>query len=156
MPDMTAISGAIASLNAAVNITKAMKDLRDGSIVQSKVIELQSAILDAQNSLFSANEERATLIQKVGQLEKQLADTEAWEAEKQRYQMTEAGPGVFAYILKPAMRGSEPSHYVCANCYRLRKISVLQHVRVHGIGDFMECAACNTKTCIEEGYRPAA
>jgi hypothetical protein len=60
---MSAIAGAISSLNAAVNITKAMKDLRDWSIVQSKVIELQSAILDAQSSLFTANEERATLIE---------------------------------------------------------------------------------------------
>jgi hypothetical protein len=40
MPDMSAISAIANSLNVAVNIAKAMKDLSEWSLVQSKVIEL--------------------------------------------------------------------------------------------------------------------
>ena len=127
MPDMSAITGIAASLNAAMNITKAMKDLRDWSIVQSKVIELQGVILEAQSSLFSANEDRAALAERVRELEKQVAGVEAWETEKQRYQPANMGDGNIAYVVKPAMRGTEPPHYLCANCYQQRKISILAH-----------------------------
>ena len=126
MADMSAIAGAVASLNAAVNITKAMKDLRDWSLVQSKVIELQSTILEAQSSLFSANEERSALIEKVSNLEKRMASQEAWEAEKQTYVMVDIGSGNIAFTKKASMRGSEPPHYVCANCYKHGKATDTQ------------------------------
>ena len=77
MPDISAIAGAFSSLKAAVDITKAMKDLRDWSLVQSKVIELQSAILEAQSGLFTANDERSALIERVGNLEQEVARLEA-------------------------------------------------------------------------------
>lgn len=154
MPDMSAIAGALSSMKAAIDITKAMKDLRDWSLVQSKVIELQSAILDAQGSLFSANEERSALIGKISQLEKRVAGIEAWDTEKQRYALAKAGPGVFAYIVKPEMRGAEPAHYICAHCYKNGKAAILQHVEIRGMGDFLECSSCQTKTLIEKGYVP--
>jgi hypothetical protein len=133
MVDVSAIAGALASLNAAVNITKAMKDLRDWSIVQSKVIELQSTILEAQSGLFAANEERSALIEKIRQLEKQVADLEAWNSEKERYALTDVGGGNVAYLPKPSMRGTGPAHYMCANCYEQRKKSILQHAQMSGM-----------------------
>lgn len=154
MPDMTAIAGALSSLNAAVNITKAMKDLRDWSLVQSKVIELQGAILEAQSSLFAANEERSALIEKVRQLEKQVAGIEAWDTEKQRYEMVDVGDGNVAYRVKPTMRGSEPPHYICANCYRQGKASMLAHMHTQGMGDVLSCPSCKTKNLISRGYKP--
>jgi hypothetical protein len=59
VPDLSAITAIASSLNAAVNITKAMKDLNDLSVFQSKVIELQSVILGRlfqpiSSSIFSA------------------------------------------------------------------------------------------------------
>jgi hypothetical protein len=155
MPDMGAISGALSSLNTAVNIVKAIKDLRDWSLVQSKVIELQSTILDAQSSLFSANDERATLIKRIGDLETQVAGIEAWDAEKDRYEKAKVGEGSFAYILKPAMRGSELPHYVCANCYSNGKASILQHEWFPGsAGHILACPACKTKLLLGKSYAP--
>lgn len=156
MPDISAIAGAVASLNAAVNITKAMKDLRDWSIVQSKVIELQSIILDAQGSLFAANEERATLIERVRQLEKQLANSEAGETEKQRYEMVDIGDGNVAYALKSGMRGSEPPHYACANCYSAGKISRLTHFDFPSLGKKVDCPSCKASMIIRKGWKPAS
>jgi hypothetical protein len=60
MPDISAIAAVVNSLNAAVSIAKAMKDLKEWSDVQSKVIELQTVILDAQAGLFAANTESLT------------------------------------------------------------------------------------------------
>jgi hypothetical protein len=153
MVDMSAIAGVVSSLNAAVNITKAMKDLRDWSIVQSKVIELQGVILEAQHGLFSANEERAALMEKIRDSEQKIADLEAWDAEKQRYQLTDVGEGTFAYALKAAMSNGEPAHYICANCYEQSKKSVLHHMHSPGGMHVVSCPRCSAKMGIRHGYQ---
>ena len=153
MVDMSAIAGAISSLNAAVNITKAMKDLRDWSIVQSKVIELQGTILEAQGSLFTANEERAALIEKIRRSEQKIADLEAWNTEKQRYQLTDIGEGAFAYALRGSISNGEPAHYICANCYEQSQKSVLQHMHAAGGMHVVSCPRCSAKMAINHGYR---
>ena len=58
MVDMSAIGVVATSLNTAVNIAKAMMDVRDATVIQGKIFELQRAIIDAQQSVFAANEER--------------------------------------------------------------------------------------------------
>ena len=154
MPDIGAIASALSSLKAATDIAKTMIGLRDAQAMQAKVIELNGQILDAQGSVFAANQERATLIEKVRQLEKQLVDLEAWDAQKDRYQLTDAGDSNFVLILKPEMRGGEPAHYICANCYEQRKKAILQHMNTRGMGDLLSCPLCKTKTLIAHGYIP--
>jgi hypothetical protein len=151
MPDFGAITAIASSLNAAVNITKAMKDLNDFSVVQSKVIELQSAILEAQSGVFEANAERSALIERIGQLEKEVADFKAWETEKQRYELKAISTGAFAYALKANGQGTEPPHYICANCYEHQKKSVLQQKARSivdnsiGLPTQYRCPGCNSQ-----------
>jgi hypothetical protein len=154
MPDMSAIGGALSSLNTAMDIAKTMIGLRDGHAIQSKLIELNTKILDAQKSAFAANDERAALIGRIRLLEKELVDLKAGKTETEQYDLTEAGPGMFAYIKTPAMRGTEPAHYVCANCYRQNKISILQHMQLGSGGHLLSCSACNAKNLIQHGYTP--
>jgi hypothetical protein len=33
------------------------------------------------------------------------------------YELKEVRPGVYAYSVKEAMRGPEPEHKICANCF---------------------------------------
>lgn len=125
--DMSALGAALASLNAAKDIAQAMIGLRDAAAFQGKMIEFQSKILDAQNSAFAANDERSALIERVRKLEKQVADLEAWKAEKQRYELKSVyAGGAFAYVLKPEAQGSEPPHWICAACYENGHKSILQ------------------------------
>src|ERR1700685_3083071 len=100
MPDFGAISAVVNSLNAAVNITKAMKDLNDWSAVQSKVIELQGVILEAQSGIFEANKERSALIEQISLLKKEVTDLEAWETTKNRYELKRTDGGGLAWSLK--------------------------------------------------------
>jgi len=154
MVDVTAIAGALASLKAAKDIAQAMVGLRDAQTFQEKLIEFQSRILDAQSSAFAAQEERTTLIERVRELERQVADFETWKTEKQRYELVDIGGGTFAYIVKAAMRGTEPPHYVCTNCFHDGKAAILQHVRAN-IGHVIACPSCKTKTVIaRSAYRP--
>ncbi len=94
MVDISAISGMISALKGAMDISKAMIGLHDAQATQIKVIELNTKILEAQSSAFAANDERSALVERIGELEKELVQLKAWRVEKQNYQMTDAGEGV--------------------------------------------------------------
>jgi hypothetical protein len=126
--DISSLSAALGSLKAAKDIAEAMVGLRDAAAFQDKRLEFQSRILDAQNSVFAANEERAALVETVRQLKEEVARLKAWDAEEERYEL-KVIPGfhkALAYALKPAMQGTEPPHWLCACCFKNRKISILQ------------------------------
>ncbi|MGV7218866.1 hypothetical protein [Bradyrhizobium sp. UFLA05-112] len=72
MVDVSAIAGMTSALRSATDITKAMLDLRDAAMIQSKVIDLNTKILEAQSAAFAANEERRELLQKLEALEAEI------------------------------------------------------------------------------------
>src|SRR5207248_9496507 len=94
------IAGLMSSLKAAKDIAETMIGLRDAQALQAKAIEFQSKILDVMGQAITAKEERATLLQHVRDLAAKVASCEAWETEKQRYELKDAGSGVQAYELK--------------------------------------------------------
>lgn len=109
----------LAIFKSLFDTAKGLKDLNDATIRNAVSIELQEKILAAQ-------QQQAALIQRVGELEKEMASFEAWQAEKKRYHLTDFGEGTFAYLLKSEMGNGEPSHRLCATCYEQGKKSILQ------------------------------
>lgn len=129
----------LSAIKTAFDIAKGLKDIHDATVRNAAVIELQEKILSAQ-------EAQATLVDRVRELEKEVADFETWKAEKERYELKALGWNAFAYMLKPDARGSEPPHWVCANCFGQNRISVVQHTSIkrgEGIGFF--CPACRAE-----------
>lgn len=140
MPDISAIAIALSSLKAAKDVAESMIGLRDAAAFQGKLIEFQSKLIDANNATFAAQDERAAMLDRIRKLEKEVADFKAWETEKQRYQLVAIATNVFAYTVTETMRGPEPPHYVCANCFEQRKKSFLQqYVR----NEYMDKYRCN-------------
>ena len=119
--DMGSIAAAIGSLKTASDLAKAFIGVRDSTVIQGKVIELQSAILAAQSSALAAQSEQFTLLNKVLQLEEEVAKARAWDAEKQKYELKRIYPGIVAYALKPETGGAEPRHWLCPN-YETRSV----------------------------------
>jgi hypothetical protein len=126
MVEISVIASALASLKAMKDIAQAMVGLRDSAAFQEKVIEFQSKILDAQSAISALQEERSVLIERIRTLEEEVTKAKAWDAEKQRYQLQAVDRGAFAYVLKPEVQGSEPPHWLCANCYSKGHKSFLQ------------------------------
>lgn len=126
MVGVSEISALFSSLKAAKDVAQAMVGLRDEAAFQAKAIELQSKILDAQSAAFAAEENRATLVDRVRDLEQQVIRMQSWESEKQRYELKELGNGTLAYAVKESVRGAEPPHWICSSCYQHAKKSVLQ------------------------------
>jgi hypothetical protein len=126
-------------------LPETMIGLRDTAAFQGKLLEFQSKIIDANNAAFSAQEERSSLLERIRELEKQVADFEAWEAEKQRYELKEVALRKFAHVLKPNASASEPPHWICASCYQQNQKSILQGEKFYGGGWTHICPACQTK-----------
>lgn len=117
----------------------------DSSLIQSKVIELNDLILSAQSSAIDAKLQQTTLLEQISALEAKIASFEKWDAEKQRYKLTQAAPGIVAHVLKRSEAQGEPGHALCPNCYEKRTKSILQHngemilVKIAHV-----CPACRT------------
>jgi hypothetical protein len=99
---------------------KALKDINDATVRNGAVIELQEKILIAR-------ETQTALLDRVGELEKEVTGFKTWEREKDRYALKDAsGRGEFAYIIKKSEQRGEPVHAICARCYQQDKKSILQ------------------------------
>jgi hypothetical protein len=128
----------------AFDMAKGLKDISDATIRNAAVIELQEMILSAQQS-------QSTLIERVRELEKEMARMKNWETEKQRYDLKHISPStqVLAYALKADMAGSEPPHWICATCYEGGKKNILQPETRHpGRTYVMVCHSCKTVLCV--------
>ena len=77
-----------------------MIGLRDEAAFRDKLIEFQSKLIDANNSVFAAQDKRSALLEKIRQLEQEIADFTSWQVEKEKYELQNLGDpsyGVFAY-----------------------------------------------------------
>jgi hypothetical protein len=140
------LAAAITSLKAAADIAKALVGLRDTAMIQSKVIELQGEIMSAQSGALAAQQAQSALLDRVRSLEKEVADLKAWDTEKEKYQLTQIGLGVFAYALKDQAGASEPKHFLCPNCYEDGRKAILQkETRYPGMVDVLTCLRCGSE-----------
>jgi hypothetical protein len=101
----------LSAIKTAFDIAKGLKDIDTAASRNAAVIELQEKIL-------AAREAQTALLDRIGELEKEMARFETWEAEKKRYKLTDFGAGTFAYSLKPEEANGEPPHRICAACYQ--------------------------------------
>lgn len=108
---------ALNNLQAAVDIGKAIASLRDTATIQTKVIEFQSAIISAQTSAIAANTVHTGLIERIRDLEAEVARLRGWEPEKQVYELTRLPGGITAYTLTPNAEPTEPTYSGCASEY---------------------------------------
>jgi hypothetical protein len=131
------IYGGISAFKAMFDLAKGLKDINDSTVRNSAVIELQAQILSAQGAQSAA-------LEHIRELEKKVAKFEAWNADKQRYELKDVGLGSLAYVAKEGMRGTEPPHQICASCYPHGKKSILQP-RDIGHDQMLLCSECKAQ-----------
>jgi hypothetical protein len=154
MVDIAAITGLATSIRAAVEITKAMKDIHDANMIQTKTFELTREILAAQSYAMEAVATQSALLNRVRELEEEKAKLEAWNTEKTRYQLAEVGHGLTAYALKEGMENREPLHHLCATCYNEGHKSILQtETRDPGRCEVMSCHRCGSDLYVKRRTR---
>ena len=142
------IYAGLSAFKTMFDLAKGLKDINDATVRNVAVIALQEQILSAQM-------QQAELIERVGQLEKEVAAFDKWDSEKEKYDLkTVASTGMLAYMLKPDARSSQPPHWICTNCYQNRKPSIVQYFDSAGRDLIFKCHDC-TATFRTHGERPA-
>ncbi len=153
------IAGGLSALKSASELTKAIIDIRDLSVVQGKAIELQRQILAAQESALAANEKQSLLVEKVRALEAEVARLKEWDTGKDAYRLTKVGTGagVFVYIPETATDPTKANHWLCVTCYDKRQRSLLQYqgrTGTRGDESLYRCPNCKNDIRVHYNYAP--
>jgi predicted nuclease with TOPRIM domain len=153
MPDLTAIAQGLSALKAIKDIGEAMIGVRDAAAFRERQIEFQGKIIEAQDAIFSIQQERSSLIEKIGELEEEIANLKKWDTEKQHCKLVEVGLGSFAYVITQEAQGSAPEYLICPACYEHGKKSIVQAMtqaaqHASGRGDERTCPDCKTKVAV--------
>jgi hypothetical protein len=150
MDNISAIDGLTASLRAVAEIAKAMKEVGDASEIPTKIYELTKEIMSAQSCALAVQAEQFDSAQRKSDLDDEIVRLKAWNTERYRYQLQSVGPGANAYVVKDTMRGSEPVHWICADCFQSGKKRFLNesHSDVHHV--YHKCAECSYRIRIRK------
>jgi hypothetical protein len=126
----------LSALKTAFDIAKGLKDIDDATKRSAAVIELQEKILSAQQEQFALTEQ-------LRGLQNKMATLDTWEAEKNRYELTDFGGETLAYALKQSMANGEPPHRLCSACYQNRKKGILQPTGISAYKqEMVKCSEC--------------
>lgn len=160
--DPIAIGGALSSFKTLTDIAQSFLQVRDTALIQGKVVELQAAIIGAQNETMAIQAAHAPLVARVKELEQEIVRLKDWEAEKQRYRLTEIDGLAFVYSHKPGMEAGEPAHWLCQKCFREGHPSTLQFFRSIELSGRMgllsewRCNSCGGPVMVKRGSTPRA
>jgi hypothetical protein len=154
MENVSAIDGLTTSLRAVAEITKAMKDISDASLIPTRIYELATEIMSAQSCALAVQSEQFDLLQNKSELEGEIVKLKAWKTERYRYELQSVGPGANAYVVKGTMRGGEPVHWICADCFQSGKKRFLNesHSDLHHV--YHKCQECSGKIRIRKTPLP--
>jgi hypothetical protein len=149
--DISALQAVLTSLKSATEVAKAIFDLKESGAVQSKVIEIQSALLAAQSSALEATNAQYVLQDRVRELEAQLKKLEDWGDQEQRYALVGPWRGpAQVYALRKEIANGESPHYLCTNCFHSRRRTILNPTTKDGWVHLV-CPVC--KSDLTTGFR---
>jgi hypothetical protein len=138
-------------LNAAGQGIEKLIETRDLVKFGDELRKLYTDVLAAQRGAITAQANESALLQEIDKLKKRVAELEASERDKERYQLVALAPNVMAYALKESARGSETPHLVCANCFNAGKKSLLNQVTRGERIDVFLCNNCGERLSIHKG-----
>ena len=117
---------ATSAIKSSLEIIKAIQKIKDTSQIQQKTIELNSIILDLQNSLFSLRDAYADITNRHAELEKEMRNIREQKTQFKRYVLHQLPMGGFVYRYQPTRNDHTPAHDICTNCMSNGKKSILQ------------------------------
>ena len=147
------INAAVQSAKALFEIVKANKGLAEYNEIVAAVSEVNTKLMSATGVALASQEKQMSLSNRVSELEKEIAELKNWNSEAERYQLSETGTKVYAFILKAGMEKTEPPHKLCTACFGKKQKGYLQFFKQDGYGDHFKCDLChNEVTCLSKGY----
>lgn len=119
-------AAAISAAKQAYELIKVIKDARDESVINSALGQLHEKITDLQ----LANAELSSLYLAEKQMTMKLTEENThikmFTLQSAQYEIHTTDAGSTVYRLKQVPESDVKTHYLCANCYQKREVSVLQ------------------------------
>lgn len=151
------IAAGLGSLKAAYDLAKGMNAANTQATVNDVKITLQQHILDAQDALTTAKEEKLEATEYIRKLEAEIVRLKDWSGELERYALKKFYPGTLAYVLEPDMSNGEPLHMLCKQCSDQTKKSTLQATsEVVNRYRIFRCPTCKNELPFGEEMPPDA
>src|SRR5439155_18917083 len=122
---MNEIAAFIIAVSHVTNVAKAFFQAKSDSIRDTARSELLEMLLDLNAKAMSIQALYQKESESVVALKAQLAAYDKWEQESARYSFRKVGDASFVYALDPAQASNQAPHWLCPNCYKDRKKSVL-------------------------------
>ncbi|MGN6534311.1 MAG: hypothetical protein ACTHKQ_01100 [Mesorhizobium sp.] len=95
-----------------------------------------------QEKILSAQEAAANAKSKMQEMERTIEAFDNWTETTKRYALKDFGCQTYAYQARPEALAGDPPHLACPNCFRERRLSVLQYQDTfYGRKRFL-CLAC--------------
>jgi len=138
-------------LASAAKILQALKELVRGD-AKAQVAALYDVILSAQTSALEANLKQSAMIERIRELEEEVARIKAWGDTARRYELVSPWTGAFVYALKKSSGSTEPPHWLCQKCYEDGRKSILQRSEAGPTKWTYDCAQCKTKLLLHGGW----
>jgi hypothetical protein len=132
--------------STAADISKAS----DASERNKLLLAFQQALIQGNTLLATVQAENQALLQANRDLQEKIAAVQKWDTEKSRYKLAPAYHGSMVYALLREKANDEPPHYLCTNCFKGGKPSILQLANDGGMSFFV-CPICKAKA--QSGYR---
>jgi predicted RNA-binding Zn-ribbon protein involved in translation (DUF1610 family) len=107
--------------------------------VKSAQIEIQSKLLDVQQHLVSAVDERLSLLRELDEAKRQVRTLEDAKGRLDAYELVHLQGEALLY----RARDHAVAHYACPACYDGGKVSVLQSQRTGAQQTLYRCSVCN-------------
>ena len=133
---MVDIATGYSALTAAFEIAKGIKNIDDRVKLNAAVIELQEKILSAQQA---ATEAKA----RMQEMERRIQTFDDWAETESRYALKNFGCQTYAYEAKSEHLNELPQHLACPNCFRERRLSILQYDGDYWGKKKFKCLACS-------------
>ena len=153
MADPT-IQGVIGTLGALAKGVQTLKELATAVEVKAGVIDLYDLVLAGQQAALEDHLKQRALLDKISDLEKELASVKAWEKQKERYALVNPwSDAAVVYALKASHKETEKPHWICTKCYDDGVRSILQLKTVGVEHNHYACPNCKTEIKVR-GTRP--
>lgn len=149
------ISAGFGALKAAKEIVQGLDATRQAIITGEIKVELLGKIIEAQQAMLAAQEQHSLMVREVDGLRAEVERLKDWSGKRADYELTSIRGGGLAYMPKPAVRGAEPAHWLCTNCFENAKKSILQpQGEQRGPNVDWKCPACKGGLVTDMRNRP--
>jgi cell division protein FtsB len=146
------IASSIKYIKTAKDIITAIADNKSLAEIKGKLIELQNALLSAQESAFKSQQEQATLIAEINKLKQDIVKIKAWPEQAVRYKLKFVKNSGTVYALIKSMANGEPPHYLCSNCFHDEIKSIMQPGKNANKITIIHCPKCKCEIIFNSAW----